>query len=113
MGYYAHLIEIKNSRKTETGKFELKGYDKKSYLVRMSNYIKAEVARKLNKPKNDIDLDTNSGLVTLWIDPRYNQGIKKRFYEVKPYALKREIREDGDIFYMQEDFDLQYAGEKY
>ncbi len=112
-GYYAELIEKKNaSRKTEVGKFELTGEDKTSFFIRMDSWIEAESARRIGKSRYDCEFDRNDGILTVWLDPKKNHGYKKEFYKVIPFARKREIREDGSIYYMQEDFELKYGGAK-
>ena len=71
--------------------------------------IKSNAAEQLGVRKSDLDLDTETGLLTVWTD---NARARKQFYQVEPIANTVYVLANGQKQFYDISYRFKYRGSK-
>lgn len=71
--------------------------------------VKNAAAEQLGVRKSDIELDTTTGLLTVWTD---NVTARKQFYQVQPVANTVFVSSEGRASYYDVTYKFQFRGSK-
>lgn len=71
--------------------------------------IKSNAAEQLGVRRSDLDLDTETGLLTVWTD---GTRARKQFYQVEPIANTVYVGADGRKQFYDISYRFKYRGSK-